>query len=242
MADDERDEPSLELPSFGLGRRRARKDRFLEPDPLTAPLEQVEPEERVAAAPAEEPAEVAAEPAVVPAARPLFVEETADAPAVEPVAGTGVESGGARRQRRQDRPRRPERPTRPPRSPGGVVAVLLTGLLVGVLVVALTLLSQRGCAAVQGTSSCGEPGLLLLLAILVASVLLGATALRLARVPDPGSTSFLGVGLLTVLALLFLVGSLFEWWAAVAVPVLSVLTFGLSHWVTTSITGDEETR
>ena len=120
------------------------------------------------------------------------------------------------------------------------MAALATGLLVGALTVLLTWLSQRGCEAVQGTSSCGEPGLLLLLAILVVMVLVGASALRLARVADPGSTSFLAVGLLTVLALLFLVGSLFEWWVVIVVPALSMLTFALSHWVTTSFSGEDD--
>ena len=120
------------------------------------------------------------------------------------------------------------------------MAALATGLLVGALTVLLTWLSQRGCEAVQGTSSCGEPGLLVLMAILVVMVLVGASALRLARVADPGSTSFLAVGLLTVLALLFLVGSLFEWWVVIAVPALSMLTFALAHWVTTSFAGEDD--
>ncbi|MFC5177601.1 hypothetical protein [Nocardioides taihuensis] len=220
MADDDHDEPSLELPSFGLGRRRARKDRFVEPDPLTAPLEEVE-------------AHVEEEPAPVPATRPLFVEETAEAAPAAPAAAPAPAPAPVRGARRQ------ARPSRTPRSAGGVVAVLATGLLVGALTVGLTWLGQRGCEAVRGTSSCGAPGLLLLLAILTAMVLLGAGALRLARVPDPGSTGFLAVGLLTVFALLFLVGSLFEWWVVIAVPLLSGLTFVLSHRVTTSFAGED---
>jgi hypothetical protein len=266
MADDERDEPSLELPSFGLGRRRARKDRSLEHDPLTAPLEQVEPAEQEKPAPAAqaqveveeeveppapEPApENAPETVPVPAARPLFVEETA-APAPTSAAPAGEapqEPGGAReaprgarqpRPTRQPRPARRERPTRPPGSPGGYAAALATGLLVGALTVVLTWLGQRGCEAARDTSSCGEPGLLVLLAILVVMALVGATALRLARVGDSGSTSVLAVGLLTVLVLLFLGGSLFEWWVVLVVPVLSMLTFALSHWVTTSFAGED---
>jgi hypothetical protein len=232
MADDDH-EPSLELPSFGLGRRRARKERTVEPDPLTAPLEEVEAHDRVEA-PAEE-----AEPAPVPAARPLFVEETAEeaavAPPVTPVAPAAPAAPAQRPRRRA----RQERPSRPPRPAGGVVAVVATGLLVGALTVGLTWLAQRGCEVVRGTSSCGEPGLLLLLAILAAMVLVGAGTLRLTRVPDPGSTSVLAVGLLTVLALLFLVGSLFEWWVVIVVPLLSGLTFALSHWVTTSFAGED---
>ena len=72
------------------------------------------------------------------------------------------------------------------------------------------------------------------LAILVLAVLLGTVVLRLRRVPEPGSTSFLAVGLISVVALLFLVDELFEWWMIIVIPLVSVATFLLSHWVTTT--------
>ena len=118
---------------------------------------------------------------------------------------------------------------------GGMPAAALTGLLVGLVTVGLTWGSQRGCEAVRGTSSCGDgPGFLLLLAIMVAMVFLGAGLLRLLGVPDPGSTSFLGVGLLAVITLLFLVGVIFAWWMAIVLPACAALTYALSHWVTTT--------
>src|SRR3990170_2200276 len=48
---------------------------------------------------------------------------------------------------------------------GAVPAAVLTGALVGLLAVGLTWLALRGCAAVRDTTSCGDPGLLVLLAI-----------------------------------------------------------------------------
>ena len=72
------------------------------------------------------------------------------------------------------------------------------------------------------------------MAILIVAVLVGAGLLRASRVPEPGSTSFLAVGLLSVAALLFLVGQLFEWWMILVIPIVSVSTFLLSHWVTTT--------
>jgi hypothetical protein len=90
------------------------------------------------------------------------------------------------------------------------------------------------CTAVKGTSSCGGPGFFLLIAILVVSVLVGTGLLRAAQVPEPGSTSFLAVGLLSVVALLFLVGSIFQWWMVIVIPLVSIATFLLSHWVTTT--------
>jgi hypothetical protein len=125
---------------------------------------------------------------------------------------------------------------RPPREPwlGGTPAAALTGLFIGALIVAATAGSLHLCTAIKGTSSCGGPGFFLLVAILIVAVLLGAAMLRGARVPEPGSTSFLAVGLLSVVALLFLVGSIFQWWMVIVIPLASVATFLLSYWVTTT--------
>jgi len=127
--------------------------------------------------------------------------------------------------------------TKPPRQPrepwlGGTPAAALTGLFVGVLIVAATAGSLHICSTVKGTSSCGSQGFFLLVAILVAAVLIGAAMLRGAGIPEPGSTSFLAVGLLSVIALLFLVGSIFEWWMIIVIPLAAVATFLLSYWVT----------
>ncbi|HLO35330.1 MAG TPA: hypothetical protein VK194_04580, partial [Candidatus Deferrimicrobium sp.] len=115
-----------------------------------------------------------------------------------------------------------------------LAATLLTGLLVGVITVGLTWASLRLCEVAKGTSSCGGPGFLLLLAIMIAMVFLGSLLLRVTGVPEPGSTSFLAIGLLAVLVLLFLVDVLFAWWMIIVIPIFSVLTFALAHWVTTA--------
>ncbi len=137
-----------------------------------------------------------------------------------------------------DAPEPPNAPAEPgpPREPwlGGTPAAALTGLLIGGLIVAATAASLHLCTAIKGTSSCGNSGFFLLVAILVVAVLVGAGLLRSARVPEPGSTSFLAVGLLSVATLLFLVGQLFEWWMIIVIPIVSVATFLLSHWVTTT--------
>ena len=175
-------------------------------------------------APAPPPAPAPA-PAATPAAAPLFVDE------VEPEPETTEDpapAGGERKAAKE--PREIRLP-----AVSGMTAAIVTGALVGLLAVGLTWGVMRGCEALQGTSSCGDPGYLLLIAILVVAVVLGAVLLRAWGVPDPGSTSFLGVGLLAVVALLFLVDVLFDWWMVIAIPVVSVLTFVLSHWVTTAI-------
>ena len=90
-----------------------------------------------------------------------------------------------------------------------------------------------------GHDSCGGPGFFLLVAILVLAVVLGTAVLRLCQVAEPGSTSFLAVGLTSVIALLFLVDALFEWWMVIVIPLVSVATFLLSHWVTTTFVDTE---
>jgi hypothetical protein len=73
-----------------------------------------------------------------------------------------------------------------------------------------------------------------LLLILVAMVFLGAGLLRMFGVAEAGSTSFLAVGLLTVVVLVFLVDLLFNWWMIIVIPCVTLLTYTLSAWVTTS--------
>lgn len=179
------------------------------------------PEETVVLEAAPAPAPPAAEPAVAaPAPAAAAPARAATAPAPEP----------------QPVPAPTPRAPRAPLSIDGRVAAGVTGLVVGLLVVLLTAGSLRLCESLRGVSTCGGgPGFTLLVAVMVAMVLLGGTLLRLARVPDPMSTSFLAVGLTCVLSLLFLVDVLQEWWMVIVIPVMTVATFLLSHWVTTSV-------
>jgi hypothetical protein len=128
------------------------------------------------------------------------------------------------------RPRGPRLPTLP-----GWLAALLSGLVVGVLGALLTYLSSRGCDAVRGTKSCGGgPGLLLLVAILALMVLLGAVLLAALRLPDARATSFLGVGVLTVVVMLTLMDQLFSPWMFLVVPVVGAAAYVLAHGVATA--------
>jgi len=58
-------------------------------------------------------------------------------------------------------------------------------------------------------------------------------------VPHDGSTSLLAVGILAVLVVVFLLGSLDEGWALVTVPVASVISYAASWWVTGAV-GDDD--
>lgn len=211
------------------------------PEPAPEPPREPEPEPEPAtrqqpavAAPADPEPATRPQPAVDPEPAPVATGADADDTAVLP------------HDKPSDRPRRtgPAPRRRSARAPvrlpavAGPIAAALTGLVVGLLLVALSWGSQQGCAAIRGTTSCGGPGFFLLLAILVVLTVLGGYLLRAWGVRDSGSTSFLAMGLLTVVVLLFLIGSLFEWWMVIVVPLVAVATYLTSHWVTTRVADD----
>lgn len=181
-----------------------------------------------AAPPAAAPPAAAA-PVVPPASAPATPPATTQTPAPAPASASApVPTDPA--------PAEPARAPRPTLSVDGRVATAVTGLVVGLLVVVLTAGSLALCESVRGVSSCGGgPGFLLLVLVMAGMVVLGGLMLRLAKVPDPTSTSFLAVGLLAVLSLLFLVDVLEEWWMIIVIPLLSAAMFLLSHWVTTQV-------
>jgi hypothetical protein len=250
MPDDQRpdDAPSLEAPSLGrlFGRRKG-KAADETPDAQPSAHETPVPEsgaDETSTQAASTPG--AAAPATSTAARDDSPEETVvleTAPAQAPPAAPPVEepavaapAPAAAAPAPAAVPAPTPKAPRAPLSIDGRVAAGVTGLVVGLLVVLLTAGSLRLCESVRGVSTCGGgPGFTLLVAVMVAMVLLGGTLLRLARVPDPMSTSFLAVGLTCVLSLLFLVDVLQEWWMVIVIPVMTVATFLLSHWVTTSV-------
>lgn len=219
---DEREKltPRLELPRL-FGRRKPSAG-----DEPTAVLDagdvaRAEPEPVAPPTPVSVPATAPAE-----TGSPLFVDEGTPAPPTKRV----------KKVKRARRKRQPLRFFR------GLLAAGITGLVVGLAIVGLTALALRGCEAARDTSTCGSPaGFLLLVAILVAMIYVGGLLLRLARVPDPGSTSFLAVGLVAVIALLFLLDFILNWWIVLVIPPITVLTYLGAHWMTTAFVEPSET-
>lgn len=168
------------------------------------------------------------------APEPAADESTAAAEPVRPAAAAREEPAGPR-------PRR-ELPTLAlPGALPGAPAAAVTGVAVGGLAVLLAWLAASTCDVVRGTSSCGGgPGLLVLATVLVLLAYAGSLLLRVLGVRDAGSTSVLAVGILAVLVLVFLLGSIDEWWMVIAVPVAGLVAFSAAWWVTTSVVGDEE--
>ena len=129
----------------------------------------------------------------------------------------------------------PEKPTSRPSLPAlpALQATLAVGAVVGLLAVLLTFASLKLCELVRGTDSCGGPGLLLLVATLVILTYVGGWLLRGFAIDDPGSTSFLAVGLLAVIAMLFFLDVIYNWWMVIVIPIVAMATYALSWWVTT---------
>jgi hypothetical protein len=65
----------------------------------------------------------------------------------------------------------------------------------------------------------------------------GGLLLRVFCVPDAGSTSILAVGIMAVLVLVFLLGSIDEWWMVIAIPVAAVIAYCAAWWVTNAVVG-----
>ena len=187
MAEDrDRDAPSLEPPSlFGRKRRKVAADR-----------------------PTREPVDPRADPST---GRPVDPAEPADPDTIfddttepTPAAVSPLTP-----------PPAPEPPRRAQADHAsswltGRPAAILTGLIVGGLIVAATAGSLRICTEVKGTSSCGGQGFFLLMAILAVAVLLGAALLRFAQVSRAGQHQLPGRRAAQRGALLFLVESIFS--------------------------------
>lgn len=132
--------------------------------------------------------------------------------------------------------RAPRLPTFPDTDPTRACAIV--GVVIGLLACGATWLSLQGCEAIRGTSSCGGPGFLVLLVILVLLVLAGSLLLRMFRVPESPSTSFLAVGLLSMLTLLILTNWIFEWWMVLIIPPLAAACYVVAQFVTSTIDSD----
>jgi hypothetical protein len=112
-------------------------------------------------------------------------------------------------------------------------AAIISGTLSGLAVVLLAVGASRGCDAVRGTSSCGGGvGLLATVALLAIEVMIGANLLKAWRISDPVSTSFLGVGVVTTIAMLTFLDHIDSPWMLLVIPLMTAAAFALSWWVT----------
>ncbi len=213
-----------------------------DPTWMFEPPSEDEPEDPPDAGPEPEtlPEPPAAPPVEVGA--PLFADELDDEPESEAAAAPSE----PRREPRSTRPPRTKRvkpakaaePTRisAPSMPtiAGWLAAAVAGVVIGLLMVGMTAGSLQACEAVRGTSTCGGYGVPILIVIMAALIAIGGFLLRLFHVPDPVSTSFLAVGMVAVIALLFLLDFLLSVWMLLVIPLIAVAMYLLAYWVTTA--------
>ena len=169
-------------------------------------------------------------------------DPAAEAPAAAATPGPAPEPGPAP----HTEPAPPSAaPRRRPSLPAltGLTAALATGAVVGALTVLLVWAASMGCEAVRGTASCGGgPGFWVLVAILAVVAYAGGALLRAFGVSDGGSTSLLAVGVMAVLVLVLFTDALFEPWMALAVPVVTALSFALAWWVSSQVVHTDDDR
>ena len=218
---DEKRQPNLELPQLRLPGFRRKGARRTGP---AGPPEQLGGGRQPVVGP-EETGHVA-----------VTEEQAADQPTE---AQPEPPSPGTQPEPAQPATHRDRRPRTAPALPGPVAAPL-TGLVVGALGAGVTYGGLRGCEAVNGTPSCGGPGLGYLVAIAIGMVAVGALLLKALRAAEPVGTSFLAVGIIAVVVLLGLTGVIFSVWMFLAIPAVAAASYALAHWVTTRFVDVEQ--
>jgi hypothetical protein len=114
-----------------------------------------------------------------------------------------------------------------------VYAAIISGALAGLAAVLLAIGASEGCQAVRGTSSCGGGvGLLATVALLAIEVMIGANLLKAWQIPDPVSTSFLGVGVVATIAMLLFLDQIDSPWMLLVIPLSTAAAFAGSWWIT----------
>jgi hypothetical protein len=256
MAEKDLETEKLELSLFRRKRKKGKEDKDDKQDSGTevdTPTPEASESAGTAGTAASDASTADAPTAETPAA------ETPDAPAAASTGGpaaapssgtddtqvihaaptTGTQTAQAPRRTRGARvaSKQPRRQVQLP-SLSAQPAVLLVGAVVGVLAVVLTFVSLQLCELVTGTSSCGGPGLFVLLAVVILMILGGSAALSAFGVQDPGGISFLGVAMFVAVCLVVLLPSLLEPWMIAVAPVLCALSFATAHWIVTRFDED----
>jgi len=172
--------------------------------------------------PADAPAEV-----LPPVAEPAAVQPASEAPAPAQPDEEPTPIAPAK-----------ERKLRKPRTrwlgAGGI------GLLAGFAIVGLVGLMLQACDSARGTTSCGGPGLFVLLAIL-ALITVGATRLlRMWGFTDAGTVAFLGIALTGIVVLVFLTTHLQSLGMVLVIPMITMFAFLISDWVSATMSEANE--
>lgn len=252
MADEqEKNGPSLEPPRL-FGRGRKKKPDAATPPPVSVEPTAATPASVAAPAPTPEPAftEVVVPPRADEPSPPTKRPKAIKAPK-EPKPPKEAKQPKAQKAPKEPKEPKPPKAAREPKAPkaprteprlNGWIASTLAGILTGLVLIGLIKLVLVGCGAVRNSDTCGTgSGLVLLAIVFVLDVVAGRFLLKWSGVREPGSTSFLAVGLTAIISLLFLLDVLDTWPMLIVIPAISGVSMLLSWWVSTTY-AEEPTR
>jgi len=236
----------LAAPSFGFKKKRGgTKPANAKPEKTqpqkTQPQKTQTPKARVEKAPVET---VAVETAS--AEKTQVLEKTAPpVVAPEPPAEKAAEKP-AKKQKAQKppkpakEPRAPKEPKEPIQrriklgTPSGLSAAVMIGAIVGAFMALAVWFSGTVSQWTRGTSSLGDKGAIILIAVFALAIIVGGYLLRLAGARSPFTISFLGSALIAVLSMLFLTDVFAHAWGVIVVVILAAAAYALAYWVTTN--------
>ncbi|MER7558442.1 hypothetical protein ABTZ46_15965 [Nocardioides sp. NPDC126508] len=137
-------------------------------------------------------------------------------------------------------PKAPREPKEPSQrrinlgTPSGLSAAVMIGAIVGAFMALAVWFSGTVSQWTRGTSSLGDMGAIVLIAVFVLAVLVGGYLLRLASARSPFTISFLGSALVAVLSMLFLNDVFAHAWGVIIAVFLTATAYALAYWVTTN--------
>ena len=211
----------LAAPSFGFKKKReGTKPATTAPE--TASTEKTQVLEKTA------PPVIAAEPPAERAAKKPKTQKPPK-PAREPKA--------AKAPREPKGPRQPKSPSERRinlGTPSGLSAAVMIGAIVGAFMALAIWFSGTVSQWTRGTSSLGDKGAIILIAVFVLAVVVGGYLLRLASARSPFTISFLGSALVAVLSMLFLTELFAQAWGMIIAVILTAAAYALAYWVTTN--------
>lgn len=149
----------------------------------------------------------------------------------------------AKKQKPAKEPRAPKGPKQPKDpsqrrinlgTPSGLSAAVMIGAIVGAFMALAVWFSGTVSQWTRGTSSLGDKGAIILIAVFALAIIVGGYLLRLAGARSPFTISFLGSALVAVLSMLFLTDVFVHVWGVIIVVILSAAAYALAYWVTTN--------
>lgn len=119
-------------------------------------------------------------------------------------------------------------------TPSGLSAAVMIGAIVGAFMALAVWFSGTVSQWTRGTSSLGDKGAIILIAVFALAIIVGGYLLRLAGARSPFTISFLGSALVAVLSMLFLTDVFAHAWGVIIVVILAAAAYALAYWVTTN--------